>query len=702
MVSWMGLNYQSEQFTPPGMWWSSTIWRVLPAAPAASAPPPAVYVPPPTPTVAPVLDNNVSVSVYGRVIPISAGKRRLPGDLIWLKNDVLNTEGDYTANAAYSFGYRLIQTTANLVKVWANGVKLYDATTGFTAEGFTFVFYDGSQTAVDPEIAANKGAAITPAYKHQLYLRGVFPTKEFNGSLPNISVLVADDPAGYRQFLPWAPTSGSGETLNPDDCAAQIDLTNANHTATRVTATPEYGGPYHWQSVRGTKGRAANQADGYGWFAFEARNDHIATHPEDTPLAIFPEEYQGPGLASEAFNIDGGSAGNAQSLMATSLGNIEYNNGATGIDTLLMGEGDVTMFAVRLDVMKLWKGIDSYYGWNPPNPVAGGAVGGSPIDNTGGIDISYLAGQGLIFPAWFSLFKNQSGTLNLTGSFENTPPGWTSGAGATSASTLTEIIVAVGIRCGFGAEDFRFVGLDDIRVTGIVITSDTDLLTFLKNAGRVYGFDYTESGGQVLCRKSVIGTTYTVDIDDIPESALIPVSNEAAVTTTRDSSHRPEIIELSYQDETIDYQPSVQRARIPRVKSPMSDKFGIPFVMTAQEAITGCSVALYREQVQRISHSFQLPFQYQRIEPTDLVQFTSSGKAYTAKVVNVVRNSDLSVKVTAVNLLTAEAETLTDNYRGEGYSGDPNIDNVPLEIVFTNLDFSDNGNAGYLALLEDI
>jgi hypothetical protein len=60
------------------------------------------------PTIEPVLDNNISVSVYGRVIPISAGKRRLPGDLIWLKHDQLNTEGQYTANAAYSFGYRLI------------------------------------------------------------------------------------------------------------------------------------------------------------------------------------------------------------------------------------------------------------------------------------------------------------------------------------------------------------------------------------------------------------------------------------------------------------------------------------------------------------------------------------------------------------------------------------------------------------------
>src|SRR4051812_42337304 len=160
---------------------------------------PEAAAPAPAPTIEPVLDNNVSVSVYGRVIPISAGKRRLPGDLIWLKHDQLNTEGQYTANAAYSFGYRLIPVAASLVKVWANGVKIYDAEAGFTAEGFSFVWYDGSQEDVDPEIAADKGADITPAYKHQLYIRGVFQTKEFNGSLPNISVLVEDELSGFEQ-----------------------------------------------------------------------------------------------------------------------------------------------------------------------------------------------------------------------------------------------------------------------------------------------------------------------------------------------------------------------------------------------------------------------------------------------------------------------------------------------------------------------
>lgn len=698
MVSWMGLNYQSEQFSPPGMWWSNTIWRATPApasAPAAALPAPAAA--PPVPTIEPVLDNNVSVSVYGRVIPISAGKRRLPGDLIWLKQDQLNTEGDYTANAAYSFGYRLIDgAAATLVKLWANGVKIYDAAAGFTAEGLSFVVYDGSQTEVDPEIAADKGAAITPAYKHQLYIRGVFPTKEFNGMLPNISALFEDEPAGFERFLPWA-TVGASESLNPGDCSDKIELSNGNLTAERTTSAADA-----WATVRSTKGRPADQAAGFGWFVFEAKNDLLTG-------SVFRDQ-QGPGLATQAQALDGEAGGTSNSVMFTALANCFYNNHATGFDTLNMPEGGWTMFAVRLDVMRMWKGINSY-GWdNSTGDMPGfDSASGNPLEGTGGLNISFLSGA-TIYPAWFCKLLTQKGSFNFTGPFVNTPPGQSSGSGNTAASTLPEIIVAVGARCGFDIADFSFTGIEHINVTGIVITTDTDFLSFLKNAGRVYGYDYTESGGQILVRKAVIGTTYTVDIDDIPESSLIPTSQDAAVTTTRDNSHRPEIIEIQYQDETIDYQPSTQRARIPRIRAPVTDKFGIPFVMSAQEALTGASTALYREQSERVTHSFQLPFQYQPVEPTDIIQFTSSGKAYTAKVTGVTRNSDLSIKVTAANLLTAEAEPVEDDFAGEnyedyhggGYSGDPNIDNIPLAALAPLLNFSKRGSSASVVLLEDI
>jgi hypothetical protein len=595
MVSFMGREggwVDARLSGPPGpgaIWTEPYIYfQPFPEAAAPAAPAPAA-----APSIEPVLDNNISVSVYGRVIPISAGKRRLPGDLIWLKNDQLNTEGQYTANAAYSFGYRLIPgATCDLLKIWANGVKIYDAEAGFTADGFTFVFYDGSQTAIDPEIAADKGADITPAYKEQLYIRGVFQTKEFNGSLPNISALVSDS-GGGDSFKPWS-SIGSSDKLNRDDKSPDIELTEDDLTAERITPDPQIP-PLNYASVRGTRGRAANQPAGYGWWVFEERQDVIIG------------TAQGSGIATEAYAVDGGPAGDASSTMKDWLGGTALNGTTTGEQSMVSPAGEWRMYAIRLDLMRMWYGYDGIGGGGPgtawPDPPIVGR--GDPITGDGGIDISFMAGHTL-YPAVH--IQNIGGqiTLNLSGPFENTPPGWITGAEVLAASTLPEVIVAVGVRCGFTTEDFRFTGLDDIKVTGIVIASDTDFLSFLKNSARVYGFDYTESGGQILCRKAVIGTTYVVDVGDIPEAALIPTSNDAAVTTTRDNSHRPEIIELAYQDETIDYQPSVQRARIPRVKSPMTDKFGIPYVMSAQEAITGAATALYREHYARVSHSLPI------------------------------------------------------------------------------------------------
>ena len=58
---------------------------------------------------------------------------------------------------------------------------------------------------------------------------------------------------------------------------------------------------------------------------------------------------------------------------------------------------------------------------------------------------------------------------------------------------------------------------------------------------------------------------------------------------------------------------------------------------------------------------------------------------YTAKVTNTVRNSDLSVSISGVNLLTVEADLRTidgvyqgGEYAGEGYSGEPNIGTLPM------------------------
>ena len=174
-------------------------------------------------------------------------------------------------------------------------------------------------------------------------------------------------------------------------------------------------------------------------------------------------------------------------------------------------------------------------------------------------------------------------------------------------------------RCGLTDADFTFVGLDDILVTGIVITTTTDFRSFLQNAGRTYGFDYTESGGRILVKKAVVASAYTLDFT-IGDYEFVPLSDEAAVQTTRANTvDYPTVFEFSYQDETIDFQPSMQRARREEARVMRTDSFAVPFVMNATEALTGATTALYREWQQRTQHSLKTAFRYLNLEPTDLI-----------------------------------------------------------------------------------
>jgi hypothetical protein len=205
----------------------------------------------------------------------------------------------------------------------------------------------------------------------------------------------------------------------------------------------------------------------------------------------------------------------------------------------------------------------------------------------------------------------------------------------------------------------------------------------------------------------VIASTYTLDHTFDP-TQLVPISDEAVVQTTRsDTVQYPTLIEYSYQDETIDFQPSLQRARREEARVHIVDSFAVPVVQNATEALTSATTALFREWQQRFTHSLELPFLGLNVEPTDIIEFTVDDKTYTTKVTNTVRNSDLTVNLTVVNLLTTEADLRTidgeyqgGDYAGEGYSGSPNIDNDPMEIPFAGgMDFSVAENSGYVVVI---
>jgi hypothetical protein len=589
----------------------------------------------PTPSVAPPLDNNVTSSTWGKPIPISAGNRRLPGDLGWLENNELNSEGEYTAHAGFFFGYELISNVeATLTKVWANGTIVHDDSIGFTADGWTITAYGSLQTTADPAISADKGAAITPAFKQQLYIVAQFPTIKFAGQLPNISALWTDE-AGGTLFRAW------GGTWDEDRKDSHVTLADEDLNATGITGTDG-------DSVLGTQARSAGKYvfgitvdSGLGAFGTGLGfGIGLATAAADTTL------YMG---SQDGFSFRWGADQGV------------YSGGVFGGNWTPYTTGDQVALYVNLGLRRVWGTKDGVTFYGSGSPVTADDV----RDGIGGFDISGLSGA--LYPALTLAVPGDEATGNFV------DPAFLAEIGEPGVLTLAELIVAMGVRCGYTEDDFEFVGIEDLTVLGEVIINDTPFVDWLRNKGRMHGFDYTESEGRIKIKKSVVGTTFTTDKAIVSDDVLGEVE-----TTRAEEQDLPAAINFMYQDATIDYQLSLQRARRAEVRSSKVETFAVSEVMEADDALTAAGRALNREWEQRIFHRFTLPQTYLNLEPTDIITFSAHSKTYTAKVSAATIQSPFSIEVTAVNLLTSELIELT------GTSGEPNPPSIPLDEAPVN------------------
>lgn len=143
-----------------------------------------------------------SAQLWGKVIPITYGKRRITGQPLQagvlqqktVNNIVWNYPGNYiegrnyptrrrTATFAYVFGAPG-DPTANqlLIRLWINGTKVYDATTGERQPDINFGFFKGTEDQV-PDATLNQQRYDFPvAYRGLMYVvfyDYVFPTDTY-------------------------------------------------------------------------------------------------------------------------------------------------------------------------------------------------------------------------------------------------------------------------------------------------------------------------------------------------------------------------------------------------------------------------------------------------------------------------------------------------------------------------------------------
>lgn len=133
---------------------------------------PTVVVPPP----ASLPDMSLKGQTWGWVIPITAGKRTIPGRPVWrrIRKGTYNGLPSYFLDCAISYGWRAEMiadddpVTLSFKKLIINGIIVKDVDTGVTAPGVTVTFYDGTQTTADPFMASVDGADDVPAYVYHI------------------------------------------------------------------------------------------------------------------------------------------------------------------------------------------------------------------------------------------------------------------------------------------------------------------------------------------------------------------------------------------------------------------------------------------------------------------------------------------------------------------------------------------------------
>lgn len=155
-------------------------------------------------------------NTIGKPIFRMIGKCRLPGQIIWAQG--INSSGDVLTTAfctfAAAYGAPIdVNEDVSIGRMWANGTLFYDVAQGGTlqvpsiasdVQGYlnfsvaNMFSYRGDEAQLpDPEIVADKGADLTPAFRGLRYcVFPKFPLAIAHNTMPNINI-------------EWVPSDGN-------------------------------------------------------------------------------------------------------------------------------------------------------------------------------------------------------------------------------------------------------------------------------------------------------------------------------------------------------------------------------------------------------------------------------------------------------------------------------------------------------------
>lgn len=185
-------------------------------------------------------DLRVTISTYGKPIPLGFGTIRTGGNVIF-STDIRETKNKrkvggkggpsatqitYTYDASFAVAFAQREAT-HVLRIWADSKLLYDVTAQaggapngeVNREGVTFRVYLGTETQnVDPLIESEKGVGNTPAYRGIVYI--VFedlPLADFGNRIPSITAEIAFNGGDDYPTTDVTP-SNADSTFPNQDC----------------------------------------------------------------------------------------------------------------------------------------------------------------------------------------------------------------------------------------------------------------------------------------------------------------------------------------------------------------------------------------------------------------------------------------------------------------------------------------------------
>jgi hypothetical protein len=544
----------------------------------------------PVPQTAPELPGFVAAT-WGFIIPVSAGERRIVCRVIWKGPDVMAANNFADVTVLLSVGYALDKNAIkHLDNLFGDGLLVFDAPTGFTADGLTLIFYQGDDAQMpDPDYVANVGAAYAPGHRGQMLIKLKFNTEPFGGRIPSFTAVIRDE--GSNVFLPWG---GSWDIANK---AGPLDLTDDDMTAT-------YTDPGGFLSTPGVVRSTNSYTSGKRYFEFEVNS-------------IGPTTYGGVSAWRWGWITD-----TSASPLTVLLGTNPYKtlgvpaDGGWITQGLGAGSGNCnttfapgTRYGVAFDITNRWWLVTTDCGatWN------GGVGDDDPLTPEFDMFAPTALSDASEFWIAFSGGDLNDGITIYTDTFLCPPPG-----------DPTEFLYTYGISLvadyvGFSSSQFLFAGIPELA-TGIIITTDINLLDFLKNSARLLGARFWESGNRVKFQRRVEGTSYTVDRTVLTDDILFR-NEKGSMPRTRENPRKiPSIVELTYFADTIQFTSSVIQARSEVVDSPTKMQLSVPWVDTPDQMLGFATRALYDGIAEAEGGTVGLPPAHIDIEPADIIE----------------------------------------------------------------------------------